>query len=219
MRNVWNLMRRDLVAVKGFRAFWIYLFFLLFAVPVSQSNPPFAALFALFPVLLYVSYIFSSDQRYNVERFFASLPVRRRDIVFSRYAAIFLGQVGILTFIYLAGAILAALGVPRFKPLSLNLAAFSAAVFCVAFGIALVLYFALGDLKARISMMILVMVPSLLGSWFLVPPGLPGIGNLNMPHVSIQLSAVACVVIILCALAFYAGTIPIAVGVYQKRDL
>jgi len=88
---VLNLLFKDLLILK--KTFFFALFYIVFMTLVFQ-NPPFsAAVYAMGTVA--VAYILMTsagayDEKNKSEVFLNSLPVRRREIVFAKYLAIFL---------------------------------------------------------------------------------------------------------------------------------
>ncbi len=84
--NIINLIRRDFYALwteKGVGA--VVFLSLIFMSPAAPVWKFITLIFLPIILQMYSSNTFILEEKYRTERFFASLPVRRRDIVLSRY--------------------------------------------------------------------------------------------------------------------------------------
>ncbi len=85
--NVINLIRRDFYALWAInRGPGVFIFLsLIFISPVAPVWRFFTLIFLPFVIQLYSNSAFSLEEKYRTDRYFASLPVRRDEIVRSRY--------------------------------------------------------------------------------------------------------------------------------------
>ncbi len=87
--NITNLIRKDFYALWTEKGIGVVIFIPLTAIsPVAPAWTLFTLFYLLLLIHFYSSNIFILEEKYRTAGFFGSLPVRRKDIVLSRYFGI-----------------------------------------------------------------------------------------------------------------------------------
>jgi ABC-type transport system involved in multi-copper enzyme maturation permease subunit len=152
--------------VKDFRAAWsektvavTSIFLVVMSALITTSPCVASSIASSFMLSMCMLNIFSIEEKYRTERFFASLAVRRRDIVFARY-----GNLAIIVAVYCVLAVVAnhaeiLAGNPAAHPVSLGYFALTVSLIAFYSAISFPFYFKLGVLKARAVTILLMIVP------------------------------------------------------------
>ena len=168
--------------------------------------------------------VFSIEEKYHTERFFASLAVRRREIVLARYAGTLVVEAMYFTLAFFYNGLEIVLGNHLVHPISLGYCALLFAAVALVTAISFPLYFMLGIMKARFVTIVLYIVPVM----FVGAVGGLGIGRGSWaflsvfgasPGASFPVDALTSGLIAGAALLLWLISIPIAVRLYEKRDL
>jgi ABC-type transport system involved in multi-copper enzyme maturation permease subunit len=215
-----RLVGKDLFVLKHERIFVLLFTVAILFVAVAAGNSPWTMMFfGLFPIIIYISYTFSQDYR-GAERLYASLPVRRSEIVVARYAGTFSIAVAILSVSYLLNLI-GVRALPNVvHPLPVEFAAYFVALYALVCAASLPVYFRVGVVKARAVMLLLYMLPGVVGGALIglksgdVPAALGGLTR--FPPV---VSPWIVFLIPLLALAALAGSAPLSVRFFRRRDI
>jgi hypothetical protein len=217
---------------KDFRSLWsekitgLSLLFLLAMSALSASSVTFSGLgIAFFTTSFYIMSVFSLEESFRTERFFASLPVRRRDMVLARYGGIIAITAAYFALAYAINAVFILAGMPKARPIPIGYCATVLALVAFFSSFALPFYFKFGmAAKARIVTMFLIILPMTVGG------ALIGQGNAgaSLPVMKAFTELMAnpfprdpLVVLITFGAAFllWGTSIPVAVLLYSKRDL
>lgn len=142
--------------------------------PMLGSNPFFAVMFSVFPAYTMATLLFSYDEKYGADRFFASLPVSRASMVIARYGGVLLAALAGLAISCGSDLLFLALG-SGVKPFGGLFFLSFAAFFTVNVSLIIPLYYKVGIAKARIVSLLLMMVPGMAGGaligWNQMMPG------------------------------------------------
>jgi ABC-2 type transport system permease protein len=223
--NVLNLIWKD------FRALWsekmsAFMFVGLFAISaIFASSPSFSSLvFVFVTASTYILNVFALEEKFRTERFFASLPVRRRDIVLARYGGVMAIAAAYFAMAYLVNVAFILAGKPGARPIPLGYFATVFAILAFFTSFSLPFYFKLGVAKAKTVTTVLVIVPMTVGVLLIVlrPSG----GSLPMMKaISAVMSAPfppdlsRALLTIGAAILLLGVSIPVAAVLYSRRDL
>jgi ABC-type transport system involved in multi-copper enzyme maturation permease subunit len=227
MRNrVMSLMARDFRVMRSERAFALSFFGLLtFSVLLASFSPLFSGL--LITVVLVTTYTlntFSLDEKYHTERFTASLPVRRRDIVLARYAAGLILTAFVLALASAANALLTILGHPASRPIPFGYMAVLVAIICGFCAVSLPFCFRLGYSKARAVMKVFYL------GLFIATGILVGLNAstvtltsltamLSFPAAHFLVPPVTCAILLAAAMGAWMLSFLTSARMYERRDL
>jgi ABC-type transport system involved in multi-copper enzyme maturation permease subunit len=221
------LVRKDLreIAAEPAAAFSVGLGLVFF--PLMASSLTVAGLvFTAFLAFSYGINLFSLEEKYRTERFFAALPVRRRDIVLSRYAGMVLVMMAwlVLALVYNAALTLVAqlIGRPS-RPLSWGYCALAMAGVLLYPSIAFPFYFRMGALKARMLSILFLLVP-------MVPGFVLGLSQVvSLPGTLVTASAkwnwlvtvggLPAALVLAATLALFGVSALVSARMYEARDL
>ncbi len=145
-----NLLRKDFILLKKSRGFIIAVLMVLFGAFMWQKNNFYYLWSILMSIYFAMGYINSYDHKYNSEKIFNSLSLKRSTIVIAKY-------VSVLVFLAFAiGLSIAAMYLLRLLPVAeltriINLSEISVVIILVAVYISayLPLYFKLGYMGSR----------------------------------------------------------------------
>jgi hypothetical protein len=187
---------------------------------VASSLTIVGAGLAFFLVFSYTIYLFSIEEKYHAERFFASLAVKRRDLVIARYLN---GLVIVAVFLALAYPVNAVLlrtgvpaGVPAAHPITIGYVSLILAAVAVSAAISLPAFFKLGFTKARVFITLIYIVPFVGGSFLM---GISSTIGIDPSSTIFSMDPPASLLIAAGALVLWAASIPLAVRLYGSRDL
>lgn len=215
-----KLVAADYLTLRHERMF-VFLFVLMTALSaiISGRSPWFLLLFGLFPVMNFIGYTFAFDSQ-GADRLFASLPVRRRDIVRARYLGAGVVVLSLVTASYLLNALLSLLAPKAVLRIPGSFFAYFALLFALVAGIMLPVYFRVGVVKARAALMLVYVAPAVLAGIFLrlgggvLGPAPSTAGNFLPP-----LPPPLLVFLPLLALLLLALSLRLSRRYYQAREL
>jgi ABC-2 type transport system permease protein len=221
--RVWSLIRKDYSSILSEKMTAIVFLVLFTLSAVMTSSLSFAGLgMAFFSISVYVLNVFTLEEKFHTERFFASLPLRRRDIVLARYGGVMAIMVAFFVLAFLWNAVFILTGKSEARPIPLG---YCATVILAEAGftsLSLPLYFKFGmAAKARTVTMLLVVLPmTLVGALY-------GIGNAGA-SLPVMKDFIAnpypqglplALLLIGAAILLWGASIKLAVLFYSKRDL
>lgn len=222
--RVLQLLAGDVIAVRRQRFFWISLLGYPGAA-VMAGRAPTGVLLALIPVLSYINATFLFEGRSHADRFTASLPVTRSEIVLARYlGSVIVGALSVALLAVLCWG-LALASHHRFVPLSWGAAALFGGVAGLTIAFSLASSFALGYAGGRavrsVATMLLVVVPIFIavnaGSVSLAQPMATSFAWLaRLPDL---LPAAALRATVAAGLLLLVGSLPVAVASFARREL
>lgn len=221
--RILNLMMKDFLVLRHQRVAVASICILdLFAALVSSSNVATSTLVGLMALLSYSTFSFSLDLKYEADRFFASLAVKRRDMVLARYGNIAFLTIFFLAFAYLLNALLTMLHLSTVQPLPVGFAAFYLVIVVAVFALYLPLYFKFGFLNSRYLVFLIYLLP---GVVVMVLIGLKGglrpeyFAITDVWSLLVSLSTVASLFIIIAAVAVFGVSSLLAVRFFERKDL
>ncbi len=223
--NILSLILKDLCALWSERMMGLMFVCLLAIGAVFASYQDFPSLlFVFMTVSVYIMNVFSLEEKFRTERFMASLPVRRRDIVLARYGGILAIAAVYFVVAYLANVISILIGRPGVRLIPLGYCSTVILILGFTASFTFPFYFKFGMTKAKTVTNLLVTVLMALGvvvmtlrqgggsnqarrtiSAFLNSP-FPR----DLPHTLLLM----CVAILLLGVS-----IPVAVALYSRKDL
>lgn len=223
--NIIKLIRKDIYVLWSEKKTGF-----IFMIYVSTAGAIFASMsnfmgqyFAFIIAAAYISNLAGLDEKYRAERFFASLPVQRSEIVFARYCGI-LAITGIyILMVYIANEILIYITKTRIPPTPVVYLASLVMIISLLTSCSYPVYFKYGFAKARAVIMFfffvvfaLMMIPAI-EIWGISPLFMRSILNiLESPYpqdITIVLQLTALCVLLLSI------SIMASVGGYSKKDL
>jgi ABC-2 type transport system permease protein len=223
--NIVNLIRKDFWALWSERTMGPMLVVLLAISAIFASYLDYASLlFVVFTAFLYTHNAFSLDEKFRTEKLFASLPVRRRDIVLARYGGMLVIAGAYFVVAYLANvvSILIRKGEVRTIPMGYCATVLVIMAFMTSFSFPF--YFRLGLARAKPVTMLLfgiimvsttvMMIPRQSGGSHEAMKVISAILNSPFPRDLLHTLLLTGVAILL-----WAVSIPVAVALYSKRDL
>lgn len=216
---------------KDFRSLWsekiaASLFVALLAMSaIMASSLSFSSLLLVFfTTSVYILNVFALEEKFRTERFFASLPVRRGDIVLARYGGVMAIAGAYFAVAYFANAVSILAGKPEARPIPLGYCATVLAILAFFTSFTLPFYFRLGLARARTITTLLVVVPMTWGGLLIglgsrrgslsVMNTVSAVMNSpfprDLPHSLLMMGA---------AIILWGVSIPVAVALYSRRDL
>jgi ABC-type transport system involved in multi-copper enzyme maturation permease subunit len=197
-----------------------FAFFSVFASSLQVAS----MLFTVYILTSYTFSVFSLEEKYHAERYIASLPVKRRDVVFARYANT---MVVIVVYFILAFLVNIAFLIVKFtpaRPIPLEYCAIVFAAACLTSAVCVPSFFRLGITRSRAVIMLVLVIPFM--GYGLVMGFGPSIGLLpaqastaTIPITSLPLRPLDSILMAVAALLVWAASIPLSVFLYSRRDL
>lgn len=232
--NILNLIRKDFCSLWNEKLSACMFVAMLVISAVFASSPSFSSLvFVFFTASSYILNVFSLEEKFRTERFFASLPVRRRDIVLARYGGILAIAGAYFVVAYLANAVSIfvgsewehkLLGKTVVRPIPLGYCTSVLVILALISSFTFPLYFKLGLAKAKTILSLFLMVFMALSGVLLIsrPSGgsnrvmkaIAAVLNSPFPHDLPHALLVMGVAILL-----WGVSIPLAVALYSRKDL
>jgi len=193
--------------------------------PLLSSNPFFVVMFCVFPSYTMTTLLFSYEEKYGTDRFFASLPVSRTAMVAARYGGVFLAALAGLAIACGSDLALVALGSGA-KPFGDLFFLSFTAFFTVNVSLIIPLYYKVGIAKARIASLVLMMIPAMAGGAMVgMDKMLPGaaesnalasagalFSTLRLPGFVLPLVMTAC-------LAVLAASLLVSARIFEAKEL
>lgn len=222
--NIINLVRRDFDALMSEKIMWfiIQISFWLSVMFASLVNYISLLSLCLF-IYIYIKSIFSLDEKYRIEKYYASLPVRRSEIVLSRY-----GGVVVISAIYLLIANLVnrvfiffnfSLGVEKTQPLPADYIILVFLILSFFTSLTFPFYFRFGIAKAKWISMILFIVYAGLTSIIISRPMIKGTDLAKHLDFLFMQEIITSLILAVCAVVLLAVSIPVTLTLYSKKDL
>jgi hypothetical protein len=156
---------------KDFRCLWseksnalMLLTLLCMSAAFAAFEGPSSILLTMMAISGFIQNLFMLDEKYRVDKFFASLPIRRRDIVLARYGAIIPPALLYFAIAYLANALIILFGKPGGRMIPLSYCALGFAVLATYTSLTMPFYFRSGISRAKAATMFLMFAP-LMGAW------------------------------------------------------
>jgi ABC-2 type transport system permease protein len=221
------LARKDLreIAAEPSAALSVGAGFVAFALMASSLTVAGLVLTA-FMAFTYGINLFSIDEKYRTERFFAALPVRRRDIVLARYAGILVLMAAWLVLaLFINGLLtfLAPLVGRTSRPLSWGYCALALGAALLYPSLAYPFTFRLGVLRARMLSLLFLLVP-------MIPGLVLGMSQVvSLPGTLVTASArwtwlvtvggLPAALVFACSLVLFGISALVSVRLYEARDL
>jgi hypothetical protein len=226
MRNrIVNLMVKDfrvLLSEKMMAITSIVMF--VFCALFGSSLTIAGLLITFYMISMCTLYTFALEEKYHSERFFASLAVKRRDVVTARYMNGLAVTAAYLAIAFLLNAIFLLAGVPIARPITLGYVTLLLAVVAVSSAISMPLYFKFGYARARVLTILVYIVPMAGGgllTGFSAGTGImPSLsGSMTAPSALFSLDPFPSLLIAAAALMIWGASVPVAVHLYKGRDL
>jgi len=222
--NIVNLIRKDFCALWSEKTMGLTFVGLLVMCAIFASSLTFSSLMFVFLIASsYTLNVFSLEEKFRTERFFASLPVRRRDIVLARYGEIWAIAGAYFVVAYLANAVSILVGKTEVRPIPLGYCATVLVILAFTTSFTFPFYFKLGPAKAKavttpllasvmaMAVAIMAMRPS--GGSHQVMKAVSAVRNSpfprDLPHTLLLMGA---------AILLWGVSIPVAVALYSRRD-
>ncbi len=180
---------------------------------------------AFYAVSIFILFTFSLEEKFRTARFFASLPVRRRDVVAARYGSVIAMTLVFIALALIMDVILIAAGNPNARPIPLGYCAMALALVSFFTSFSLPFYFKFGMAeKARIVTILIIVIPVTLGGAAM------GVGNagVSAPFVKTVQEFTAnpyprdipaSLILIGAAILLWVVSFPVSVRLYAGRDL
>jgi ABC-type transport system involved in multi-copper enzyme maturation permease subunit len=220
MSNILSLIKKDFCALMSEKIMGIMFIILLLMSAMLASLVNFSSLIFLFLVIYaYIQNLFSLDEKYRTEKYYASLPVRRNEMVFARY-----GGVAAIPAIYLIIAYLANRGFIFFhlkeaQPLPAGYIVLVFLILAFLTSFTLPFYFRFGISKAKGVSVILFMVIGALMSIMFSLARIRGTGISNQVGFIFYQEIITSVMLFGCAVLLLAISVPLTLALYSRKDL
>jgi hypothetical protein len=220
-----SLVARDFLALRRERSAALGGLLVIVLWPLLASAPGIATfVMTVFMLSLYGINVFSIEEKYHTERFIASLAVQRREIVLARYAGTLVVGAVYFTLAFFYNALNMVLGNHLVHPITLGYCAMLMASFAAVTAISFPFYFGLGIMKARLVTIVLYFLPLTVGSLMVTldkgTGSRPPLYVLTGPSPALfSIDPLTSVVVAGAALLLCLASIPVAVRLYETRDL
>lgn len=214
--NVINLIRRDFYALwtetQGGPIWYILFIIGSLGAPLFEL---FSMLYLLLLIPMYGMNIFSLDEKYRTERFFASLPVRRSNIVLARYLEVVVIVALHLALAYACNLVIKLAGVQRFQ-ITPGYCAVALIIASLWISFSFPCYFKSGITKALKSLILLPIwaFPGILIAALIIQGLSKKIANFSFTvpfTTSLLLTGIAILLFVV--------SLKISTAIYSKRDL
>lgn len=222
--NIVSLIRKDFGALWSEKTTGRMFVALLAMSAIFASSRNFSSLlFVLLTASTYILNVFNLEEKFRTERFFASLPVRRREIVLARYGGVLAIAGAYFALAYLANAVAILAGKTGARPISLGYCASVLVILAVITSFTFPLYFRFGVAKAKTITTLALSVVMGLSTLILFVPN--GGSNRVMKAISAVLSSPFprdlpyALLMIGVAILLWGVSIPLAVTLYSRKDL
>jgi len=190
--------------------------------PLLGSNPFFAVMFCVFPAYTMATLLFSYDEKYGTDRFFASLPVSRAAMVAARYGGVVLAA--------LAGLAIATASDFAFLALRSGAKPFGrlfflsyTAFFTVNVSLIIPLYYKVGIAKARVASLVLMMVPAMVGGamvgWGQMVPGTAALASASSVFSSFRMPGFVLPAVVVAAAGILVLSALISIRIFEAKEL
>jgi hypothetical protein len=241
-----SLMKKDLLVMKHEKKSLISWAILLLMSPLFTvaGNPFFALLFCAIPVLSWCSLLFGYDEKCGGDRFMASLPVTRAEIVRARYYSAVLAGLAALGIMYGANPLMALaqrglegpvvslfarIGVAQAAatryitpPTGFYVVAYLA-FFALYVGVMFPLCYKMGLVKSRNYTILFMMLPAIVGGMLIGMDQLdPGTRNVALSMISFfaaPLPAPAVAAAVAACAAVLAASALLSVRIFRAKEL
>jgi hypothetical protein len=220
-----NLMRKDFRVLRSEKGMSLTFFAgLALSALITATFTVYGLFIAFYFVSMYVQFAFSFDEKYNTERFFASLAVKRRSMVIARYLDGLVAAAAYLALSCLVNAGELLLRNPAVGPMPFGYVSLFLAVVALFSAISFPLYFKLGIVRARVITLFFLALPMVVGGGLVGMSSLTGYARslanaLSTRSGFFSLPLPLCLLIAAGALTLWAASIPLAVHFYESRDL
>ncbi len=223
--NILNLIRKDFCALRSEKPMGPMFVILLVISGIFASYLSLASLvFVLLTASSYILNVFSLEEKFRTERFFASLPVRRRDIVFARYGEIFIIFGAYVIIAYPANAVSIAIGKIETRIIPLGYCAAVLLILAFMTSFTFPIYFKLGLAKAKtvtnliLGLFMAVAFAMITMRWgegsYRAPKSISAFMNSPFPH-----DLPFTLLLITIAILLWGISIPTAVALYSRKEL
>ncbi len=229
--NIVNLIWKDFYALWSEKMMGLTFIALLLISAFFASYLNFSSLvFVLITASSYILNMFSLEEKFRTERFFASLPVRRSDIVLARYGGVLAIAGAYFVMAYLANAVYIFAGKNEFadktdvRPIPLGYCATVLVILAIITSFTFPFYFKFGLAKAKtITTLLFSVFMGLTGVLMFMPPSggpnrvmkaISAVLTSPFPHDLMHALLLICVAILLLGVSISA-----AVALYSRKDL
>ena len=207
-----GLILKDLITLKTYGKSLLLIFILFLFIGASSGSPLSGAMLVM-PIAIMASFVtFSYDKYSNWDCYACTLPVNRNEIVKARYVVTF-----ILCLLFLAFSLLSYTCLSLFMH-NFSEASFLLPLYSILFGfvtilasIILTLNYKLGLDKARIALILIFILPSILTA-FLTQ------SQLTMPIISEHMILLAATLLPIAAMLFLLLSYFISVRIYNQKE-
>lgn len=221
--NIINLVRRDLyilmsVKMTGF----MVLFFLIMSVVTVSSLNPLSMLFLYLFILSFIVNVFQLEEIYRTEIFYASLPVRRSDIVVARYIGAALITGIYILVIYCTNALMLCLNIRDVQPIPASYCVNVLLILALTTSITYPLYFRFGFTRAKAALMMLIMAAGValgIRAGALIKNKGTGVVEALLVGSIYPQGIITTLILIGAAVILMGVTIPVTLALYSKKDL
>lgn len=214
--NIINLIRRDFYTLWAEKGIGVAVFIPLIVVsPVAPAWKFFTLIFLPILIQLYSNNTFMLEEKYRAVRFFASLPVRRRDIVLSRYLGVIVLVAFHLVLAYSCNLAFKLSGMLKFQ-LPPGYFALIFIIVSLLTSLSFPFYFKFGAAKAMTGLSI-----GLMGAFYAV---MFAVGKnpelaVKIRNISFADSFITSLLLTGIAILLFVVSIKISTSIYTKRDL
>ncbi len=206
-----GLILKDLITLKSYLKGMLFIC-LLFAI-LGVSNSPLSGALMLLPISILMSFVtFSYDNLSHWDSYACTLPLSRRQIVLSRYLMTLL-MVGAFVIIALPCYFIFATLLHNFSEIGELIPSFGVLIGTILLlvSVLLGLNYRFGPEKARMVLVIIFIIPSILSSVLTYL-------NMEMPgSISLELFPLALIMLCLGAAA-YVGSYQLSASIYQRKE-
>ena len=223
--SIASLMRKDFCVLCSEKTTGLLFAALLALSAAFAYSLNFSSLvFVMFTASSYIMNIFGLEEKYRTETFFASLPVRRKDIVFARYGEVLAIAAAYFALAYLSNTISFYAGKTAVRLIPIGYCASVLLVLSFISSFTFPFYFKLGLAKAKI-------VTTLLFSGFMalftaIMFAHPRESAARSAKIFSQLfnapfprDPLNVLLLLGCAILLWGASIPVAAAVYSRKNL
>lgn len=155
---MFNLIRKEFMIQKKYLLYYVvYSIFMLFvfAASFNESSQSAYILAGISVAYMFIQYSCAIEDKNNSEKVLNSLPISRRIIVLSRYAAVMVFTMGVIILLSMIGYIVAKFGLMRIEAIGMIDVITIIFTISILAGVYLPIYFKFGYIKAKILNIIL----------------------------------------------------------------
>lgn len=218
--NIINLVRRDLnILMSEKMAGFLFLFLLIMSV-VTTSHLNYWTMFFLFMLFYsFIQNVFQLEEKYRTEIFYASLPVRRSDIVIARYIGVTVIAGIYILVVYCANALMLYLNIRNAQLIPASYCVNVLVTLALTTSITYPFYFRLGITRAKVVSTIIIIGGGLAtGIWAALSKS--NVAGMTARVGAIYPQGIITTIILIGASVLLLGvTIPVTLSLYAKKDL